>query len=77
MSTTPPIDLSEENTAYLRGLKPGEHVIECGECCMKGRRGVVYMSESGGGLCVMWDMSEGKMGTSVTHGTRRISDVLA
>ena len=63
--------------AYLRALKPGERVIETGECCLKGRQGTVYISEHGGGVCVLWDKEpgeQGKMGTGVTGGTRRISD---
>lgn len=77
----PPIDLSDANVAYLRGLKPGEEVEECGDCCMKGLRGVVYLNDSGS-LCVLWTLGRnwgrdaGKtMGTSVTHGTRRVSDL--
>jgi len=65
-----------EEAYYLRSLKPGEQVIETGSNCMHGRYGTVYISEregvTKGSLCVMWD---GGMGTAVTHGTRRISDV--
>jgi hypothetical protein len=61
--------------AYISALQPGELVIETGESCMKGIRGKVYESKTGG-TCVMWDMPRGpKMGTSVTWGTRRISDI--
>jgi len=72
----PPIDTSADNLAYMTSLKPGEKVIEMGESCMKGIKGEVYLSkEAGHGLCVLWDLPEGKMGTSVTWGTRRISDI--
>lgn len=78
MSAIPPIDTSPENLAYISALKPGEQVIECGESCMKGARGVVYLSTekgSEGSVCVRWQTDEGVMGTSVTWGTRRIGDV--
>ncbi len=72
----PPIDTSPENLAYISSLKVGERVIECEPSnCMRGKRGVVYESKSGGGLCVKWDMGNGDwMGTSVTWGTRRLAD---
>lgn len=71
----PAIGLSAENFAYISSLKPGELVVECGKCCMKGMRGVVYLDKDGG-LCVRWDVPEGKMGTSITWGTRRMTDVI-
>jgi len=72
---TPPVGLTEENSLYLNSLQVGDEVIEAGPCCMIGVRGVVYRSESPPhGLCVMWDCPEGKMGTSVTWGTRRLAD---
>ncbi len=69
----------EQNTAYLRSLQPGELVIETTQSsCMFGKRGVVYISDNEGitkgSLCAMW---EGGMGTSVTHGTRRVVDIEA
>lgn len=80
----PPLDTSPENLAYIRALQPGEEVIECGESCMKGCKGVVYLSKDGGGTCVRWDTSKRNMtpkaawmGTSVTWGTRRIADLAA
>lgn len=61
---------------YLSGFKPGETVLETGQCCYKGYSGVTYISEnegpSKGKTCVRW--SDG-MGTSITHGTRRPIDV--
>lgn len=72
----PPIDTSPENLAYISSIKPGEQVIEMGECCMKGRRGVGYISKSHGNVCVMWELGNGEqMGTTVTWGTRRVGDV--
>ena len=65
---------NEQVVEYLKGLKPGEQVIETGNSCMKGKKGVVYIGqgkESKGSICVMW---EGGMGTSATWGTRRITD---
>jgi hypothetical protein len=79
--TVPPIDTSEENLAYINSLKVGEEVVEMGHSCMYGKRGVVYLSEDGHGTCVRWNLPTTKydkatwMGTSVTWGTRRISDV--
>ena len=74
----PPIDISEENMAYLRSLKPGERVQECERSnCMFGTKGTVYINDRGE-RCVLWDKIFGKnsqMGTSVTHGTRRIEDI--
>lgn len=70
----PRIDTSEENLAYISGLKAGERVIEMGQSGMHGVKGTVYESENGAGTCVMWELPDGKMGTSVTWGTRRISD---
>jgi hypothetical protein len=62
--------------AYLQGLQVGDKVIEIGECGTKGVKGTVYISENEGptkgSLCVRW---ENGMGTSVTHGTRRLIDV--
>jgi hypothetical protein len=59
---------------YLRGLIEGERVIETEKSnCFFGRQGTVYINA--GSVCVLWDMYEGedgKMGTSVTGGTRRI-----
>ena len=60
---------------YLHTLKPGERVIETGQSCMTGVQGVVYESTTGGGTCVRWELPEGKMGTSVTWGTRRLTDL--
>lgn len=64
---------------YLKSLKVGERVIETGRSCMRGATGVVYRSKNKGtyrAMCVLWDLPDGKMGTSITHGTRRITDVL-
>ncbi len=63
-----------EVSAYLRSLKAGEEVVETGASCMTGIKGVVYESTSGGGTCVRWNTSP-QLGTGVTHGTRRLSDV--
>lgn len=62
---------------YLKSLKEGERVIETGMCATWGAIGVVYKSKvKGHGMCVMWNLPEGQMGTSITHGTRRVTDVL-
>lgn len=64
----------EQVVAYLRSLKPGERVIETGQCGYYGMLGVVYVSENEGtkgSICVRWD---NKMGTSATWGTRRLED---
>ena len=68
----------EEFKVYYDGLVEGEEVIEtCQTSCMHGMRGHIYISQnkdapSFGHKCVLWS---NKMGTSVTHGTRRIGDV--
>lgn len=65
---------------YLKSLKEGDRVVETGMSGMWGAIGVVYKSKNKGqtygSMCVMWDLPEGKMGTSITHGTRRVKDVL-
>jgi len=65
----------QEFLAYIKTLKVGERVIETANTCMRGMKGTVYISENEmtkGAICVMW---ENKMGTSITAGTRRLSDV--
>ncbi len=61
---------------YLLSLQVGERVVETGHNAYFGAVGTIYESSRGkeAGPCVRW---EDGMGTSVTHGTRRISDVLA
>ncbi len=65
----------QEFSDYVDSLKPGEAVIETNRTCMHLMRGVVYISDNPGvtfgSKCVMW---KNKMGTSVTWGTRRITD---
>lgn len=70
----PPIDTSPANLAYISSLKVGEQVIECGQSCMTGVKGTVYESKDGGGTCVKWNAPSGQIGTSVTWGTRRLTD---
>ena len=66
----------EATRLYLCGLKVGEEVIEVARSCMFGKRGVVYVSKDSGGLCARWDLGDGTyMGTSLTGGTRRVTDV--
>ena len=72
------LDSNEDMIKYLSKLKEGDRVIET-DGCMRGRAGTVYISENGGGKCVMWDKrddEEGQMGTSVTGGTRLLEDML-
>jgi len=61
----------EEFKNYALGLEPGDRVIETSQTsCMRGKKGVVYLSTNPGhegSVCVLWD---GGMGTSITHGTR-------
>ena len=69
----------EEVRQYLRGLKPGERVVETGKCCMTGREGTVYLNDRQL-PCVKWDKLEGDTGhlsTAATWGTRRIPDAEA
>lgn len=61
-----------EVVEYLRGLRPGEKVIETGQSGMQGAVGEVY-TNGDGVTCVKWDIGGGRwMGTSVTWGSRRI-----
>lgn len=73
-ASLPPLDTSPANLAYISALKNGEEVVECGESAMKGTKGTVYLNETDD-VCVRWWPPEGAMGTSVTWGTRRVSDV--
>ncbi len=64
---------------YLRGLKAGDRVIKTTRSCMYGREGTVVRSRKSDHLCVRWDRDErdnppGIMTTSITHGTRRITE---
>lgn len=84
MSATQPEDPPFDYDAarkYLNTLKEGERVIETSRSAFWNRHGTVYIkSEPEGGVCVLWDPDEGetaRMGTSVTWGTRRLSDHLA
>lgn len=63
---------------YLLSLKDGERVIETEKTCFYGRCGTVYHNAEGS-VCVMWDKQQGEdghMGTSVTGGSRRVSQVI-
>ncbi len=62
---------------YLKGLQPGERVVETGVSCLQGREGTVYLG-SQGEVCVLWDKKPGEggqMGSSVTGGARRVTEV--
>ena len=65
---------------YLRALRVGDRVVETSLSATVGAIGVVYISRnkgpSYGSKCVMWDLKDGKMGTSVIGGTRLVTDVL-
>lgn len=47
----PPLGSSPEVIEYLRGLKEGERVVECGVSGLSGRCGTVYISERFGCSC--------------------------
>ena len=67
----------DEVRAYLKGLKAGERVQETGVSGLYGRQGDVYLNDKGD-VCVLWDEGRGeggRMGSSVTWGARRVSDV--
>lgn len=70
----------QEIQEYLGNLKPGERVVETSPGMMHNIEGTVYLSEEGmskGCLCVLWEtkkMFGGKMGTSTTWGTRRLTE---
>ena len=77
-----PAQMSDEQfRKYVSSLKVGERVIETGKSCMAGAVGTVYIwtnEETCGSKCVMWGWPKdvATLGTSVTHGTRRIKEVL-
>ena len=63
---------------YADTLKAGERVIEAGVSGMFGMEGVIYFCKEGR-QCILWDEQKhdsGQMGTSVTYGARRVSDVI-
>ena len=63
---------------YADTLKEGERVIEAGRSGMFSKTGTIYLCKKGN-QCIMWDKEEyesGQMGTGVTFGARRISDVI-
>ncbi len=67
----------EELVAYLLSLKAGERVVETSRSALWNRQGTVYINEAGS-VCVLWDKhprEEGQMGTTVTGGARRLSDI--
>lgn len=69
----------EKYLEYINGLYVGERVVETTKSGMYGRCGEVYRSDRDGGLCVRWDAlpgEGGRMGTSITWGTRRVHDVV-
>lgn len=72
----------DQFVAYVDSLQVGERVVETTpRNMMTGIQGEVYISDNPGPAfgtkCVMWDAEKGskRMGTAVTHGTRRVSDV--
>ena len=71
----------EDLKIYWNSLEEGERVIETGVSGMYGRTGVVYMDdkrETSPNKCVRWDTLDGEvgyMGTSITWGTRRLTDI--
>lgn len=75
----PPLTNSPELIEYLRGLKEGERVVECGSSGTTGCLGTVTIREHAGkpSVCVIWDSRgdhKGQMTTSVTGGARRLKD---
>lgn len=66
---------------YLQSLKVDDRVVETGRSCMFAATGTVFLSETPGhGNCVLWDVlpgDKGQMSTAITHGTKRIRDVLS
>lgn len=75
---TPPLGCSrDEFLAFINSLEEGERVIEAGVSGMQWETGVTVLSKHGNGMCVRWDTKfrEGTgMVTSITGGTRRLSD---
>jgi len=56
---------------YLNSLKAGETVIETGNSGISGEIGVTVDKGKKFGMCVKW---ENGTTTSITHGTKRLSD---
>jgi len=67
----------EEVRDYILALQPGERVEETGQSGLKGHRGTIYINDKKD-VCVRWDPfpgETGQMGSTVTWGTRRLSDI--
>lgn len=75
MKTNPPQGCPhDELVRYIGTMKDGEIVKETGKSCLHGCLGEIYHNEDGN-TCVMWKTEEGQIGTSFTHGTRRMTDI--
>ena len=75
----PPLDCPlEDFRSYAKTLNDGDSVIECEPSnCMFGTNGVIYIKNINGvdQRCVMWFLeNNARMGTSITWGTRKLSD---
>ncbi len=68
----------DEFREFVNSLKVGEWVIETSLTCQHGMKGEIYVPDTGpakGCKCVLWEPfpgDTGRMGTSVTSGTRRL-----
>lgn len=74
-TTVPQLGIGSDVLVYLNKLEVGERVIEAGQSCMLGIYGTIYLSKSDDVKCVRWELPEGSMGTTITWGTRRVTDV--
>lgn len=82
MNPNPSLDVDRDTgIEYFKSLQEGDEVIECSNSAMHMTRGVVYINQAGA-RCVRWTLGENfgsdsgkQMGTSITWGTRKISDV--
>jgi hypothetical protein len=61
----------QEFRTYVEGLKVGERVIETGMSGTYGWTGTIYISETHGGKCVMWDEENGGDTTTSLCWSRR------
>jgi hypothetical protein len=64
-----------DHMAYLNSFKEGDRVVETSRSAFFGKQGDIYYKDTS--PCVRWDPFPGEtasMGTSVTGGTRHLSD---
>ena len=69
-------DHMKEINEYFDTLEVGERVVDTSKSAMYKKQGTIYMNDDNV-QCVLWDIdADGcQMGTSITGGSRRLSDL--